>query len=508
MTLMKSLRGSLLAIGLTGAIAALAVLGQALWSFHSLDASARKAMVAKDVVADILPPPMYLIEMRLVLSEAVEHSIALSVAEAEFTRLRGEYQQRAAYWKANPPYGLEAHLLGEQDRAAQAFLVSGRDVLDRLKSGDATGAARGLGQADRLYQVHRREVDKTVVEGNRLGDESATEFEHSRRQGLTLMIAVSVAFLAATWLIYRWASRSIVVPIRRCADQVDRVAKGDLSSRVAADRNDEIGWLQRALSAMTAQLAHSVGDVRMGVEQIASAASQIAQGNTDLSGRTERQASSLQEAAASMDQIAGNARATSDHAQRADRLAGTASEVVRDGEAAMVRLVTTMDEIRDASARIGNIIGVVDGIAFQTNILALNAAVEAARAGELGRGFAVVAGEVRALAQRSGDAAKEIKGLIAESGRCVESGHEIATSTGKTIERVMDQVREVAALISQISTASSEQSVGIGQTNQAVSMLDSTTQQNAALVEETAAAAQSLHQQAEHLATSVAWFKL
>jgi methyl-accepting chemotaxis protein len=509
MKLMKSLRWSLLSIGLTGALAAMAVLGQALWSFNALDASARKAMVAKDVVADILPPPMYLIEMRLVLSEAVEQSLPLDQAEAEFARLQKEYKQRADYWQAHPPYGLEAYLLGAQHRAAQAFMQAARtDVLDKLKAGDHDGAVSGLRHANELYLAHRHEVDGTVVAGNQLGDSSATAFEQARHEGLLMMMGVTLGLLVATALVYRWAGRSITVPIAQCADQAHTVAQGDLTREMVVDRNDEIGRLQRSLADMTTQLARIVGDVRLGVEQIVSAGGQIAQGNGDLSARTEQQASSLQQTAASMEQMASNLRAATHNAQRASVLSGQASAVAGDGGEAMARMVSTMGEIREASAKIGNIIGVIDGIAFQTNILALNAAVEAARAGEQGRGFAVVAGEVRALAQRSAEAAKEIKVLIGESGTRVESGHEIAASAGKTIDDVVLQVREVAALVTQISTASTEQSAGVEQVNQAVSHLDNATQQNAALVEETAAAAESLRQQAQRLAEAVGWFRL
>ncbi len=509
MSVMKSLQRALLAIGLAGALASVAVLGQALWSFNALDLSARKAMVAKDVVADILPPPMYLIEMRLVLSEAVEQSMPLAKADSELARLQKEYEDRVQYWTANPPFGLETHLLGAQHRAAQTFMAAARsEVLDKLKAGDLPGAQAGLHRADELYLAHRHEVDGTVAAGLQLAESSLTDFAQAQHQGLLTMIGVAIGLLVTTLLIYRAAARSIVNPIEQCADHALAVSQGDLTRAVVVDRGDAIGRLQQALANMSAQLARIVGEVHSGVEQIASAGSEIAQGNGDLSARTEAQASNLQQTAASMEQIAGSVRSAAQSAQHANDRAGKALGVAGDSGETMARLATTMHGIREASAKIGNIIAVIDGIAFQTNILALNAAVEAARAGEQGRGFAVVAGEVRALAQRSAEAAKEIKTLIGESSERVEAGHTIAASAGQAIDDMVAQVREVAELVTQISRASSEQSAGMEQINQAVSHLDGATQQNAALVEETAAAAESLSQHAHRVAESMGWFKL
>jgi methyl-accepting chemotaxis protein-1 (serine sensor receptor) len=509
MKLMKSLRWSLLSIGLTGAFAAVLVLGQALLSFGALDTSARKAMVAKDVVADILPPPMYLIELRLVLSQAVEQTLPADRAEAEIERLSKEYQARVDYWTANPPYGLERDLLGEQHAAAQAFLKAARaDVLAPLKAGDAAAAREGLGRAQTLYQQHRSGVDKTVVAATKLAESSSQAFDDARTGGLWMMAIVTTVLLAATLLMYLWARRSILTPLQKCVDQANTVAKGDLSTQVECDRQDEIGKLQAALAEMTAQLARMVGEMRSGVEAIATASREIAHGNNDLSVRTEQQASNLQQTASSMEEISGTVQTTSGHAVRARDIAGSASTLATDGGACVGRMVATMGQIRDASARIGSITGVIDGIAFQTNILALNAAVEAARAGEQGRGFAVVAGEVRTLAQRSAEAAKEIKALIGASSEKVEAGHQLAETAGQTIEQVVEKVREVASLVTDISSAGLEQSAGLGLVNRAVAQLDTSTQQNAALVEQTAAAAQSLSQQASRLAAAVSVFKL
>jgi methyl-accepting chemotaxis protein len=509
MKLMKSLRLALMSIGLAGGVASVAVLAQALVSFNALDGSAQKAMVAKDVVADILPPPMYLIEMRLVLSQAVEQTLPHDRAAAEFDRLGKEYQARVEHWTARPPYGLEKQLLGEQHTAGRAFMAAAKtEVLDKLAGGDTAGAQEGLKQVNALYMKHRSGVDRTVEAGNQLAVDSMTSFVASREAGIRMMAIVTLTLLVVTLSMYLWARRSILVPLNACVDQANAVATGNLSSKIECDRGDEIGKLQQALGEMTGQLSRMVGEMRSGIDEIATASSDIARGNNDLSMRTEQQAASLEQTASSMEEIAATVRSSADHSVRASDLATGASKVATTGGQALGNMIATMDQIRDSSIQIANIIGVIDGIAFQTNILALNAAVEAARAGEQGRGFAVVASEVRALATRSAAAAKEIKGLISSSGDKVEAGHRLATEAGQTIDQVVKQVREVTQLIAQISTASLEQNNGVGQINQAVNHLQSTTQQNAALVEQTAAASESLHQQAARLASAVSVFRL
>ncbi|HYP33626.1 MAG TPA: methyl-accepting chemotaxis protein, partial [Burkholderiaceae bacterium] len=291
-------------------------------------------------------------------------------------------------------------------------------------------------------------------------------------------------------------------------DVARTVAAGDLGSRIVVDRRDEIGTLLEALRRMNEGLVAIVGDVRNASESIATGSSQIAHGNADLSQRTEEQASNLEETAASMEQLTATVRHNADTARRASALAEGASAVAAQGGARVGQVVATMDDITDSSRRITDIIGVIDGIAFQTNILALNAAVEAARAGEQGRGFAVVAGEVRTLAQRSATAAREIKVLIGESVGKVENGTRLVADAGRTMGDIVDQVRHVSELIGQISAASDEQSRGIGQIGDAVTQLDQVTQQNAALVEQSAAAAESLRVQADALSRTVAAFRL
>jgi len=337
------------------------------------------------------------------------------------------------------------------------------------------------------------------------------DFESSQVQARTLLgaiIGITALALAIgaglAWLI----TRSITRPLATAVDIAETVARGDLTSQVDVTIRDETGRLLLALQNMVQSLVKVVGTVRASSDSIATGSAQIATGNADLSHRTEQQASNLEETAASMEQLSGTVRNSAETARQAAQLARSASEVAVKGGDVVGKVVSTMDEITASSKKIADIIGVIDGIAFQTNILALNAAVEAARAGEQGRGFAVVAGEVRSLAQRSAEAAKEIKTLIGASVDRVETGARLVGDAGTTMEDIVVQVRKVADLIAEISSATVEQTSGIGQVSSAVNQLDQATQQNAALVEQSAAAADNLNQQAATLVEAVKVFKL
>ena len=323
---------------------------------------------------------------------------------------------------------------------------------------------------------------------------------------LMLVVAGVAAALGAAlaWVI----TNSITGPIRRAVEVAETVAQGDLRSNIEVNSRDETGQLMAALKRMNEALVSTVSTVRGNADSVATASSQIAQGNVDLSQRTEEQASNLQQTAASMEQLTATVKQNADTARQAAQLATTASSVAARGGDVVGKVVATMEDISASSKRISDIIGTIDGIAFQTNILALNAAVEAARAGEQGRGFAVVAGEVRSLAQRSAEAAKEIKSLIGASVEKVDAGTALVGDAGSTMGEIVSQVRRVSDLIAEISAASIEQTQGIGQIGDAVQQLDQVTQQNAALVEESAAAAESLRQQSAQLAEAVSFFSL
>ena len=303
-------------------------------------------------------------------------------------------------------------------------------------------------------------------------------------------------------------TRSITTPMNSAIHAAWRIAEGDLTVQLSAEGKDKTAQLLAGLSNMNANLTGIVGGVRQNAEGVATASAQIAQGNNDLSARTEQQAAALEETAASMEQLSSTVKQNADNAKQANQLALSASTVAIKGGDVVGEVVTTMKGINDSSKKIADIISVIDGIAFQTNILALNAAVEAARAGEQGRGFAVVASEVRSLAGRSADAAKEIKGLINASVERVEQGTALVGQAGATMAEVVSSIRRVTDIMGEISAASVEQSAGVSQVGEAVTQMDQATQQNAALVEESAAAAESLKGQAQQLVQAVAVFKL
>jgi methyl-accepting chemotaxis protein len=355
----------------------------------------------------------------------------------------------------------------------------------------------GLGPSSELsaFLVKRGQVNDASVEA-----------ETARLRWLLAGSVLASFALAAVAM--RALVRGITEPLQQAITIARRVADGDLGSRIEVNHRNELGDLLRSLKGMNENLVAIVGSVRDSSDSIAIGAGQIATGNADLSQRTEQQAGSLQQTASSMEELTATVRANAEAALAADKLAKSASDVAARGGATVMTAVATMDEINASSKKIADIIGVIDGIAFQTNILALNAAVEAARAGEHGRGFAVVAGEVRSLAQRSAQAAREIKTLIAASVERVEVGSRQVDEAGRTMEDIVGQVRRVSDLIGEISAATNEQSGGLGQVGDAVSQLDRVTQQNAALVEQSAAAAESLKQQAARLVDAVAAFKV
>jgi methyl-accepting chemotaxis protein len=338
-------------------------------------------------------------------------------------------------------------------------------------------------------------------------DALAAQAQHTRQSLLLLgtctLLAVALG-AGAAWLI----TRSVTVPLSATMAAADRMAGGDMSVTVAIEGGDEVADLQGALSRMQQSLGSLVGEVRASSESIATASAQIATGNQDLSTRTEQTASNLQRAASNLEEITGTVGQTADSARTANQLAASASMAAQRGGKVVSQVVSTMNDIQTASRRIADIIGTIDGIAFQTNILALNAAVEAARAGEQGRGFAVVAGEVRTLAQRSAEAAREIKSLIGASVEKVETGTRLVGEAGGAMEEIVSGVKRVTDVIGEISAATTEQSGGLRQVNEAVAQLDQMTQQNAALVEESAAAARSMAEQSRRLTQTMVRFKV
>ncbi|MES2841936.1 MAG: methyl-accepting chemotaxis protein [Pseudomonadota bacterium] len=388
-----------------------------------------------------------------------------------------------------------------------------RDAVDKfmamIAAGEREPAIAFLFDTVRPAQLaYFKTIDEAVAFQTE-GAQTASQAAQNTVKNLIITIVAAVLFAAVVAAVVAvWIIRSITGPINSAVELARAVAAGDLTHVVTVKSKDETGVLMQALADMQTGLVQVVGRVRSGSESVSSASEQIAQGNQDLSSRTESQASALEETAASMEELSSTVRQNADNALQANQLAQSASRVAVEGGQVVSQVVDTMKGINESSRKISDIISVIDGIAFQTNILALNAAVEAARAGEQGRGFAVVAGEVRNLAQRSAAAAKEIKQLINDSVERVESGTALVDKAGATMNEVVDSVRRVTDIMGEISSASKEQSDGVGQIGEAVTQMDQATQQNAALVEEMAAAASSLRTQATDLVQAVAVFRL
>lgn len=393
-----------------------------------------------------------------------------------------------------------------------AYMDVRKDVFKLKAEGNpaAEAAAKKLIETkmDPALLSYNQSVQAVVEFQQTIFLKAKAEVDELYASGRTVLIALGTMALILSAILAWLLSRSITRPLDYAVSVARTVASGDLRNKIQSSSNDETGQLLHALRDMNDGLVKSVSQVRTGIDTIATASSQIAAGNLDLSSRTEEQASSLEETASSMEELTSTVKQNADNARQANQLAVSASGVAEKGGAVVSRVVDTMEDINASAKKIVDIIGVIDGIAFQTNILALNAAVEAARAGEQGRGFAVVASEVRNLAQRSAAAAKEIKTLIGDSVDKVELGSKLVEEAGVTMDEVVQSVRHVTDIMSEIMAASQEQSAGIEQVNQAIGQMDQVTQQNAALVEEAAAAAESLNEQAAKLAEAVSVFKL
>ena len=437
----------------------------------------------------------------------------LSVVDKRVVELKKGIAEIDTLWKAY----LATKATAEQAKISKEFDAN-RKIYGRTGLLPAIAALSGhdFQQAGEILQGPMKEA-YPAVRNSALAlikiqrDVGKMEFETSQSRLVTVevvSIAVIVIGVVLAGLIGLWLIRAISRPLNEAVRIAECVAAGDLTQHIDVRANDETGKLMQAMQAMTASLVNIVGQVRTGTETIAVASREIASGNADLSNRTESQASSLEETASSMEELTSTVKQNADNARQANQLVATTADVAVKGGQVVGQVVDTMASIKDSSRKIADIIGVIDGIAFQTNILALNAAVEAARAGEQGRGFAVVASEVRNLAQRSAGAAKEIKALIEDSVGKVDAGGKLVDEAGKTMDEIVSSVKRVTDIMSEIAAASQEQSSGIEQVNQAVGQMDEMTQQNAALVEEAAAAAESLQDQAGKLAEAVSVFKL
>ena len=365
---------------------------------------------------------------------------------------------------------------------------------------------------DQPTQGYQDGFEKAYVnylqQNDSLYDLAVNDSNASYTQAMWILFSVMIAVLAVIISVWLGVRKTLIEPLNRLIDSIRHIAGGDLVKRIDVESDNEMGELAHSLRHMQGELARTVGEVRQGAHAIYSGASEIAMGNNDLSSRTEQQAASLEETAASMEELTATVKQNAENARQASHLALSASETAQKGGKVVDNVVQTMRDITASSQKIADIISVIDGIAFQTNILALNAAVEAARAGEQGRGFAVVAGEVRNLAQRSAQAAREIKSLIEDSVNRVDLGSTLVESAGETMDEIVNAVTRVTDIMGEIASASDEQSRGIDQVGLAVSEMDRVTQQNASLVEESAAAAAALEEQASRLTQAVAVFRI
>lgn len=472
----------------------------------------QRIVQGKDLIADILPPPEYVIESFLVslqLAEATEKTDQDAMI-ARLSSLKGEYDTRHVFWQKE---GLETEisdvLLKQAHAPAVAFYATVfNGLIPAVQTQNKEAIETSLKAMKQTYEVHRKAIDQVVQLTNKRNEaDEATSLLRIQTNNISLLVIFALS-LSVAIIVTVFISRSLTGPITEAVKIAQVVASGDLTSRIETDYRDEAGQLLLALKDMNDNLVRIVGDMRVGTINIVDTSAQIAAGNLDLSNRTESQASSLEETASSMEELTSTVKQNADNSRQANQLVVSASDIALKGGNVVGQVIATMGSIKDSSRKIVDIIGVIDGIAFQTNILALNAAVEAARAGEQGRGFAVVASEVRSLAQRSASAAKEIKELIGDSVEKVDAGSKLVDQAGTTMNEVVEAVQHVADIMNEITSASREQSIGIEQVNTAITFMDQMTQQNAALVEEAAAAGESMRMQATKLSETFSAFKL
>ena len=462
--------------------------------------------------------------------------------QQQILRAHGSFKQQVQEWKNVLLRGRDAAALDKHWAAFQKFEKETQDTVREARSGTAHDEVRGPLESfladhksvgaryrqgleafreskfdpyagDKSVEGIDRAATQTLLAASLKAEEmggkgvisAVQSAERVYRFAVVAIVLAMIASLVGLWLFMR---KSVLRPIGDAVRFAERIAQGDLTAEIRSNSKDEAGQLLRMLGKMNGSLGEVVSQVRMSAEAVVTASSQVSAGTTDLSQRTEEQASSLEETAASMEELASTVKQNADNAHQADELARNASKRAEQGGAEVVRVVTTMTEISDSAKRITEIVSVIDSIAFQTNILALNAAVEAARAGEQGRGFAVVASEVRSLAQRSAQAAKEIKGLIGQSVAKVENGTQLVEQAGDTIQALVIDVKRVSELMGSIAEASAEQSRGLQQVNKTVTEMDRVVQQNASAVQQSAAAAEGMRQQAESLVRVVSAFRL
>ena len=489
-----------------------------IWSFKTLNELKvsgpvyQKITQNKDLVADILPPPEYILESYLVVFQimAAENAVEQEKLVARLKDLKKDYDSQHEFWsKQNLEKSIAEGLLDKSYAPAQAFYTTAfSEFIPAAQKQDKEAMSAAMQKIKASYDTHLAQINQLVSLANAQAGKLETDSKNQISTATVLLIIILTGSLSIGIGGAVLITRSIIQPLSEAVKVANIVASGDFRSEISTEFNDEPGQLLQALNQMNNGLSGTIAQVRASTELITVASEEIASGNLDLSSRTEQQAGSLEETASAMEQLTATVKQNADNARQANQLAESASNIALNGGQVVQNVVATMGKIKESSGKIVDIISVIDSIAFQTNILALNAAVEAARAGEQGRGFAVVASEVRSLAHRSASAAKEIKALIEDSVSNVNTGSMLVDQAGVTMDNIVTSVRQVLEIMNEIAAASQEQSTGIEEVNHAISQMDEVTQQNAALVEEAAAAAASMQEQAAHLMQEVSAFKL
>ncbi|MCA1325904.1 methyl-accepting chemotaxis protein [Herbaspirillum sp. alder98] len=486
------------------------VAGIGVWRLENVSTATREMMSAplmtERLLADWYANLATGIRRTIAIAKSTDPALGpyFAAEAAASSKSSGEYQKKVEALMSSPE---ELALFAKIGELRKVYLSS-RDEINKAKAGgNAEEADRVLEKVFVPAATAYQDAMRALVELQRAEiDATAKEIDAIAANSRLLIMVLEGLILLLGVVSARFLTLGITRPLDAAVGISQRVAQGDLSGEVAVRSRDETGQLLHSLNTMNSNLRGIVSNVRSGTDTITTASAEIAAGNLDLSSRTEQQASSLEETASAMEELISTVRQNADNARQASQLAVSASEVAEQGGGVVSQVVQTMGSINDSSKKIVDIISVIDGIAFQTNILALNAAVEAARAGEQGRGFAVVASEVRSLAQRSASAAKEIKQLINDSVSKVDDGSRLVEQAGNTMHEVVTSVRRVTDIVAEISAASAEQTSGIEQINHAITQMDQVTQQNAALVEQAAAAAASMQNQADGLARLVSVF--
>jgi len=506
------LRTQIIALGLAGVLLAGAVGGIGLASTSALKGAIRESIQAgqalqasqeADMMHDAIRGDAQLAQFGVLEKNAQR----VTEAEEGLATHSKTFREALAKLGELPISSASRDELGKTSPLVNAYIETAQRMISSARSGGQVDekSVSALQAAFTELEKQMATLSDTIEKNGEALNARADDRVSQTLLAIGVSLALATAAIAALAL---WLARAITRPMTQAVEVAERLAQGDLSSDIHPTGNDETIHLLSAMASMQTSFTAIVRGVKSNAEWVATASTQMAQGNQDLSGRTEQQASALQQTAATMEQLGTTVRHNAENARQANQLAHDATTVAAEGGQVVGRVVSTMRDINDSSRRIADILGVIDGIAFQTNILALNAAVEAARAGEQGRGFAVVAAEVRTLAQRSAEAAKEIKALIGRSVGQVEQGTGLVDQAGRTMNEIVTSIQRVSAIVAEITSASAEQSSGVQQVGQAVQQMDQATQRNAALVEESAAAAEGLRNQAQQLVSAVAVFRL